>query len=151
VNKTDHPPLLAAGIHTLTLAEFEQVTVTPFPADAGRRRLFLLFEQWIVKLQALDISATLWVDGSFVTSKHGPNDIDCTMWDPTFRGGQTPERERKAAPLIDRVLLKSQQGLDLYIETPSLGRRLTRESMWRGLYGFQHDRKSAKGFVELTI
>ena len=74
-----------------------------------------------------------------------------TMWDPTFLGGPTPEQERKAAPLIDRGLLKSQQGLDLYIETPSLGKRLTRESMWRGLYGFQHDRKSAKGFVELTI
>lgn len=143
--------MLPPGIHHLTLEEIQRVAVTPFVADARRALLFASFQQWIWKLRALHVEAILWVDGSFVTSKYGPNDIDCIMWNPTAGVELTDQQWVEVRELTDRKTVKVRFGIDFYMETPSESERLGRHAYFRGLFGYQHDEKTPKGFVELKL
>jgi hypothetical protein len=135
----------------MSLDEFRQNMVDPFADDAQRLRLFLRLEDWIAKLRVLKVSATLWLDGSFVTSKFGPSDIDCMMWNPTFLGSVSKSDEGLVKGLVDRATARSLYGLDLYMETPKPLETLHRQAYWRGMFGFQHSGVDAKGFVELAL
>ncbi|MYM28967.1 hypothetical protein GTP58_11615 [Duganella sp. CY15W] len=151
MKKADFPPLLPPGIHELTLAELQAIAVTPFLADAKRALLFASFQQWLQKLQSFHVEAILWIDGSFLTSKPSPADIDCIMWDPETSVSLTSAQWNEVRKLTDRNVARVQFGLDLYMEKPAPEKRLHRQAYFRGLFGFQHDEKTPKGFVELKI
>jgi len=135
----------------MSLDEFRQKMVDPFAGDAQRLRLFLRLEEWITKLRLLKVTAILWLDGSFVTAKFAPSDIDCMMWNPTFVGGVSKSDEGVIKGLVDRATARTLYGLDLYMESPPLPEVLHRQAYWRGLFGFQHTGVDAKGFVELDL
>lgn len=135
----------------MSLDEFRQKMVDPFVDDAQRLRLFLRLEEWVSKLRLLKVGAILWLDGSFVTAKFGPGDIDCMMWNPTFLGNVSKSDETIVKGLVDRATARSLYGLDLYMESPQPPETLHRQAYWRGLFGFQHSGVDAKGFVELAL
>lgn len=149
--KIDSPPLLEPGIHTLTLAQLENIAVSIFPYDNERIRLFTLLSIWVNKVQALNVSAILWIDGSFLTKKFGPGDIDCVVWSPMTNLALTPAMEIELNQLFGHDNARIHYGLDLYVDHPAPDQMLHREAYWRGLFGFQHDRRTAKGFVELKL
>ena len=151
MGKLDYSPLLPPGIHKMSLDEFRQKTVDPFADDVQRLRLFLRLEEWITKLRVLKVGAILWLDGSFVTSKFGPSDIDCMMWNPTFLGRVSKSDEGIVKGLVDRAIARNLYGLDLYMESPQPLETLHRQAYWRGLFGFQHSGVDAKGFVEIAL
>ena len=69
---------LPEGLHLATEAE---VTFR-FGADTSRRqRLALRLRRWIELARAIS-ARRLFVDGSFVTSKPEPNDVDAVVWLP---------------------------------------------------------------------
>lgn len=84
VTKPDFPPLLSAGIHHMTMREIRARFVLPFPNDLSRPRLYNNLTRWVEELRAARIGATLWVNGSFVTAKPNPADLDCVLWNPVF-------------------------------------------------------------------
>lgn len=149
--KPDFPFLLQPGIHKITLADLHQLAVLPFPADAKRTQLFLLLSQWIQSLQALQVTAILWLDGSFLTEKLVPGDIDCMLWSPSCKQVLTTALKGQISPLLDRVAVEAQYKLDFYMESPAAHEVFHREAYWKGVFGFQHDRVTAKGFVEIVI
>jgi len=151
LGKQDFTPLLPPGIHKMSLDEFRQKMVDPFADDAQRLRLFLRLEEWVTRLRVLKVSAILWLDGSFVTAKFSPGDIDCMMWNPTFLGSVSKSDESIVKGLVDRATARSLYGLDLYMESPPPPEVLHRQAYWRGLFGFQHSGVDAKGFVELAL
>lgn len=151
MKKADFPPLLPPGIHVVTLAELQAIAVTPFLADARRTLLFASFKQWLQKLQSLHVHAILWIDGSFLTSKHGPDDIDCIMWNPSTSVDLTDDQWLELRELTDRDTVQLRFDLDFYMEDPNPSQSLHRQAYFKGLFGFQHDGKTPKGFVELTI
>jgi hypothetical protein len=67
---------LPVGVHVATEAEvtFRFGTATP-----RRRRLALRFRRWI-ELSRSVRAKRLFVDGSFVTAKPDPNDVDAVVW-----------------------------------------------------------------------
>lgn len=151
LKKADFPPLLNPGIHALTLPELQAIAVTPFLADARRALLFASFQQWLQKLQSLHVQAILWIDGSFLTSKYGPDDIDCILWNPTTTIELTSQQWAEVRELTDRDIAKNRFSIDFYMENPDAQQRLHRRAYFRGLFGFQHDEKTPKGFVELKL
>ncbi len=50
-------------------------------ASAQRRRLILRLRRWI-ELSRLIQAKRFFVDGSFVTDKNEPNDVDAVVWPP---------------------------------------------------------------------
>lgn len=67
---------LPEGLHRATAAEitFRFGTTTP-----RRRRLALRLRRWIELSRAV-AAKRLFVDGSFVTAKAEPNDVDAVVW-----------------------------------------------------------------------
>ena len=67
---------LPVGLHVATEAE---VTFRFGTDTARRRRLALRFRRWIELSRAVG-AKRLFVDGSFVTAKPDPNDVDAVVW-----------------------------------------------------------------------
>lgn len=151
MQKIDYPPVFASGIHAMTLEMIGATFVDPDAADTSRLRLFSLFDQWVHRLRQLNITGTIWLDGSFVTRKPAPQDMDCVLWYPAFVEPISEAGKIEARSLTDRDTAKAQFGIDLYIEQPEYGKRMAREAYWRGLFGYQHDGRRANGFVELKV
>ena len=74
--KPEFPPLLPHGLVPHSLPELEQLTVACFPASQTRPALWqsylLITELRTYKL----LPSKLWIDGSFLTHKVDPDDID---------------------------------------------------------------------------
>lgn len=149
--KTDFPALLPPGIHSHTLSTFEALAVLPFPDDLRRALLFNQLTNWLQAIQSINITARMWIDGSFLTQKPGPDDIDCILWSPEFRVAPTPDQMQRAKSLIDKPSARTLFNLDLYHEQPTPDAVIHREAYWKGFFGYCHDRVTAKGFVEIQI
>jgi hypothetical protein len=151
--KPDFPPLLPPGMHPLSLQELHDLAVGPFGADVKRAELFQKFQIWAEAVRAAGISGQLWLDGSFLTEKAEPGDIDCILWNPRWVDDafDTPETHALLNRLFDHAHAEAMYGLDFYLETPAPDQIFHREAYWRGILGFCHDRTTAKGFAEITL
>lgn len=151
--KPDFPALLAPGVHVTTLPALQALAVAPFPLDAQRQDLYLKLTTWMAVLQAVGVGGILWIDGSFLTQKPGPGDIDCVLWNPGWAdpANATATNQQRVQHLLDHATAQALYGLDLYIEAPAPNMAVHREAYWRGFLGFCHDRVTAKGFAELPL
>jgi len=151
--KPDFPPLLPPGVHQLSMDDLHRLAVAPFPEDMRRGEAFRLFKSWIEALQALQVGGKIWLDGSFLTEKPNPSDIDCILWSPKWldRAIVTPEAEQQVKHLLDRSVAENIFMLDFYMEAPAADRIFHREAYWSGVMGFAHDRVTAKGFAEVAL
>lgn len=151
--KEDFPALLEPGIHQIDLAQLFTLGVDAFPDSPQRQQLYANLSTWIGSLSASGLSGRLWIDGSFLTRKPEPSDIDFVLWNPCWRGPEfdTPENRRQIEILFDHARAKALWSLDVYVENPNEDETLHREAYWRGLLGFCHDRQTAKGLAEVAI
>jgi hypothetical protein len=151
--KPDFPPLLQPGLHNITLPDLHALAVAPFE-DQRRHDLYERLIAWVGALQGLGLAGTLWLDGSFMTQKPGPGDIDCVLWNPHWATGipnADPAVLQQISHLLDHDAAENLFNLDLYVETPAQDQVFHREAYWRGVLGFSHDRVTAKGFAEVSI
>lgn len=151
--KPDFPALLPPGVHHMNLPELHALAVAPYLRDERRVELFNKLSTWLDAVRALGISGQLWLDGSFLTEKPLPGDIDCVLWSPTWVDPAmvTPAVQAQAMKLLDRAHAETLFNLDFYLETPAADQIFHREAYWRGILGFCHDRVTAKGFAEITL
>lgn len=80
--KFDHAPLLAPGRHVMSLAELEHLCVAPFSGNARQRRekLFYDLEICIQAILEARLPSDVIVNGSFLTEKPEPCDIDAKIY-----------------------------------------------------------------------
>lgn len=146
--KPDFPALLQPGIKKLSLQQIFELTVSGLPVDPRREDLFGRFALFCSEITALGVSGYTWVDGSFLTEKFDPDDVDCVLW-PTVEGVMSDENAAKFMGIVSRPYAKARFGLDLYIEYAL--RDFHREAYWKGVMGFCHDGVTAKGFAEVSL
>ena len=153
MQKPDFPALLEPGMHPLTLESPHELAVAPFPNDSRRAELYEKLRLWASALRASGVRGTLWLDGSFLTEKVGPSDIDCILWNPSWvdEKGATDQVKSEVLKLLDRASAGALFNLDFFMETPAPDRVFHREAYWRGILGFCHDRVTAKGFAEIGL
>ena len=151
--KPDFPALLAPGLHTLTLPALHALAVAPFPLDSRRQDLFDKLSTWAGAVRSAEVRGILWLDGSFLTQKPGPDDIDCVLWNPEWLSpaSATTANQQQLQRLLDRPTARAIYELDFYFEAPLPADVFHREAYWRGVLSFAHDRVTAKGFAELHI
>lgn len=79
--KFDHEPLLPPGRHYLDLQDVYAIGVEPFRngARATREQLYLKAEGLIQRLLVLRVPCRVFIDGSFLTKKPEPDDIDLVV------------------------------------------------------------------------
>ncbi len=75
--KPEFPPLLAQGLHSFDRAGLKALTVDGFPNSNSRPRLWDNFQRLVLDaLATAQIACEVWVDGSFLTQKIDPDDVD---------------------------------------------------------------------------
>ncbi|WP_441359656.1 DUF6932 family protein [Zemynaea arenosa] len=146
MTKADHTPLLPPGLHQLTREELFELAVQPWSTNPQRAQLYRGLLRWSSALRLTGLPPRrLWINGSFLTMKPKPRDIDCALW------CEPDDRALDLLHLLDHAVTRLLYSLDVYAEMPEPAGVLHREAYWRGLFGFAHDGHTAKGFVELTI
>ena len=77
--KPEFPPLLAPGLHSLTVDGLRALCVDAFPNSRSRAGIMNNLCTVIARLQADGVSGALWVNGSFLTAKINPDDVDVVL------------------------------------------------------------------------
>lgn len=152
--KPEFAPILVPGLHEMTPSELRRLCVDAFEHSATRAQLMDHLDIVIQQLESQGITGDLWVDGSFVTAKVDPQDIDASPRVP----GLLLERltPAQAEALRDMLDFASSGGCDLYVfprfddthEKHALSQRL--RAYWLGQWGFPRG-DEPKGIAVISI
>ena len=78
-NKPEWPPLLEPGLFPMTIEEVRAICVDAFPTSERRPLIMKGLLGVIGQLDASKINAEIWLDGSFLTKKIEPDDVDLVL------------------------------------------------------------------------
>ena len=147
--------LLPHGRHTASVVEIEQRFVNTFPTSLTRRSLLDGWRRRSEELKSIVDIESEWIDGSFVTTKRDPRDIDMTTFVlmESWNALDVASRQRVAL-LTQGPELKIQFGCDSYliIIPPDGDPSEANYLYWRGYWDRQWSRArsgSPKGYVEV--
>jgi len=157
--------LLPPGRHSATEDEVRAAFVDAYPTSGTRADLFV---RWLEHRRALELilgSYRQWVNGSFVTAKTDPGDIDVvTSFDPTAIRSLLPREREALGTLLDAIQARAAYCChSFYVPLYPLShpeRPLTDagERIWDGLwssvspkppFGAMRFRSQHKGYLEL--
>lgn len=145
---------LEPGIHSYNIEEFETQFIKEFSNSSTRKNIYNNFRIWVKYLINELKPRYIWLDGSFLTEKLNPNDLDLVIF---YRPEDitSPELAQKLKFLIENVSRK--YSCDAYvsycfdhIDTSTIqdipDSLITNKTYWKGQFGF--DRKNqAKGII----
>ena len=134
-DKPEYPPLLPPGFHRKSLSELRQTCVDDFPASRTRDSIMQGLEAVVHSLLEAGICGDLWVDGSFLTKKIDPNDVDLLLHiKPNFYQTATAE-QKQMIRWFGEDNLKDDYRCDSYVmrEYPQ-GDPLEAENEWERSY-----------------
>lgn len=155
----EYKPLLATGMHRMTVAEFEALCVGGFPASNTRRQIFSGMLALLGQLSNAGLSGEVWVDGSFVTEKPEPKDCDLVV---CANGVQLDSGPAALKDLVRRSfdtekgIIKATLHCDAYLfpDYPVVhklgGVTLTYREYWTRQFGFDRS-KRPKGIIQLSL
>lgn len=109
--------LLPPGLHDCSLAEL-QASFGVFQESDRRQHLFRKLEELVAACQRSGLFEQLLVDGSFVTAKPAPNDIDLLA---VLHAGHNFERDLPMSEyaLVSRPLLRRRYAFDVVVAESS--------------------------------
>lgn len=147
--KPEYDPLLPAGIHQMTLAQLKTGFVDKFPGSKRREEIFQHFVDFLRFVTLIDVIEEIWIDGSFVTEKDEPDDIDAFAFASASVVNSLPHDRKNYMRMIfsDPITTKIRFMTDIRfctIEDQNM------RSYWRGWYCFTRDEKP-KGAIALKV
>ena len=141
---------LPAGFHSMTLEEIKSAFVDGFPDSMTRPQIFDGYQQFCTFLHNCGVvTYTHLLDGSFITSKENPNDIDCvTFVDDAMLNSLTPDQQQAIWSCTQPGFVKSTFGCDNYfckvypdgdMRNHNQGEGVQGMMYWRGVFGFDRN------------
>lgn len=148
-------PLLPDGFHRMDRAELYDLCVSRFPHSANRGRLLGSLTAILDQAERLGIEATVWIDGSFLTHKINPNDLDAVFLVDTDFINRADELQREFLQgLVSRhTELRLAYGCDVYFQPIGSDAQSDDEDLryWTKQFGLARDMATKKGIVVLSI
>ncbi len=144
----EHAPLLGPGIHAIRAADLDNHFLSRFDGSRTRGPLIEGLRRYLAAIERLGIGFEVWLDGSFLTEKIDPQDIDLVAFasradiDALDSGGQA-----RFLALFDRPSAKSTYGCDVLF---AVRENFNARSYWRGWFGFDRN-ENPKGIACLTV
>ncbi|MFN0173178.1 MAG: DUF6932 family protein [Saprospiraceae bacterium] len=132
--------------HVLSLEDFERT----FVIDTEREKLFRLLTDLVLDLKNLGAGTFyIWVDGSFVTKKRVPKDIDLVVF-VNYRTYKLIDEQRlnlqeRFEPQLDMFIVE-----DFPEEHSDYSLTVFDKLRWQGFFGFDRAFRN-KGFVQLNF
>jgi hypothetical protein len=153
--KPEFVPLLAIGRHQMSLAELKRLCVDNFPLSTTRPKIMEGIEKLIKELRMNSIEGEVWIDGSFVTEKMDPEDVDLVLRLPAQFYENATERQRKAVDWL-AANLKNTHSCDSYLcmewpeDHPNYWIGQYAYSYWMRQFGFSRGNEM-KGIAVVTL
>ena len=156
VDEEEPYSVLPPGIHDTNLHEIKRALVDDFPHSTTRRKIYKGFCKLLEEAQRERLSMEHWVDGSYVTTKQSPDDIDAvTFLDPValnslsasgknfvkqrLGGGESTKHTYQTHSFLELVL---PEGHPLYALSPR------RRANWIKEWGFTRPLKSDEDLTQ---
>lgn len=116
-SKIEFPPLLGPGMHEMLLPALRKLCVDGFPLSNTRGGHMRGIEAICASLSVALIPSHIWIDGSFLTQKIDPADVDLAV---RLHHAALPNPGPEQLAVIDRIQKKQFAGCDSYafIEYP---------------------------------
>lgn len=93
--KDEFPPLLERGFHKLSVDDLKALAVDAFPKSQRRPTLWVNFLSVLARLEEAGIACDIWIDGSFLTKKIEPDDVDFVV-DIPIGAFSAPDQKQRA-------------------------------------------------------
>ncbi|MGP6151334.1 DUF6932 family protein [Priestia flexa] len=148
---------LFPGIHNYTMQEFQEQFVLGFSSSQSRKEIFKEFSDWFKQLINLIPPRYVWLDGSYLTMKENPNDIDLVIF---YKPEDITDEETsiKVKEMINEISRKYRCDAYLCLDLSDVsGQELAHfpplnkilGTYWMGQFGFDRKR-DPKGMVEIN-
>lgn len=106
-DKPEFPPILPVGLHPMSVVEIRAMCVGAFPLSTTRNEIMSGLEVLVGALTKGQIPTEVWVDGSFVTQKVDPEDVDVVLCMQGEAYNNGTQEQRNAVDVVRKVDLKS--------------------------------------------
>lgn len=114
MHKEEFPPLLAEGLHPMPLEQVRDLCVAKFPLSKSREPIMIGLERLVGELEGRSVQTDVWVDGSFVTEKIDPEDVDLVLCTDGRVYDEGTEEQRAMLHTVN-ANLKNTLGCDSYL------------------------------------
>lgn len=158
-HKPEYPPLLPQGLHPKTIEELEKLCVLEFSDSQLRPEIMAGFKVLYERLVQLEVQGELWVDGSFLTHKPEPQDIDfIVLVSHADFFAASGARKEYFDWLIDnedepKRIFYCHTQLVLFAEEthPQYDSLENDKAHWRRIYGFSVTTREPKGIAVIRL
>lgn len=151
----EFPPLWPQGFHELTLTEIEQRCVKSFELSTSRKDLMAALQLVVEQLNVRAIPGVIWLDGSFVTEKINPSDIDFILVaDSSVYDNANAEQLEALDGLTDGEMWRPPLLCDTnaaYIDPPEQQGASNVIAYWTNRFGFSLSERTPKGIVVIRL
>jgi len=142
-------PLHPDGFRDIAVDDLERFFVEPF-GNVGKKRAELCkkFKKWLFEVKSIGVPLIIWVDGSFVTQKPAPEDIDvvCIMDSNNLRN-LSLEYKNRLSELFKTRDIKLKYGCHVF---PVINGDSKQYAYWIRHFGYGRDR-SPKGIFRIFL
>jgi hypothetical protein len=151
----DLPSMFPIGFHHLTMGDIEQACVDQFPLSTVRGIIFKGLATFVETLEIAKVPGELWLDGSFLTEKINPKDVDVVLRvEAAIYNSGTPEQRDAIDWVIANQKLTLKCDSYAFFEYPSAhalhAEGLWWYSWWHKQWGFSRE-DDPKGIVVLSL
>lgn len=151
----EYPPLWPQGFHQVSLTDIENACVAPFEISITRPDLMAAFQLVVEQLKEKGISGTIWLDGSFVTKKINPSDIDFILVADSRVYDEANEEQREVLDgLTDGEMWRPPLLCDTnaaYIDPPEQEGTSNVLDYWTNRFGFSLTDRTPKGILVIEL
>lgn len=134
----------------MSLDQLHKVCVEPF-TEERRQLLFENLSLFLKNLSKLGLAGKVWVDGSFLTEKPEPGDVDILI---VLDSEVCAKFNQTQAEAINAEFngAKIRYSCDVYTISDSDSETdMSMRAYWRGLFGFYRDESTPKGIALLEL
>jgi hypothetical protein len=144
---------LEPGVHTMELDSLEHIFVVGFPHPSTRKLILDGYKEHLTALREVIPSFTQFIDGSFVSNKNDPGDIDLVCFiDGDEIDNLSPDKQARLEELLSGSTVKAKYMCDAYFcvsfpgHHPHFQHARAQRKYWMGEFGY--DRQDVpKGIV----
>jgi hypothetical protein len=148
---------LEAGIHPATVEEIEEHLVKAFPTSTTRAEIATGYKQHRAELEKLGIQVEQLLDGSFISTKNDPSDVDMVCFaDAASIDALPPHQQLALRLLVISSFSKPTYRCDAYfcpsvpVGHPDYETCRTSKKYWLGEFGYDRH-EVPKGILQLFI